>query len=109
MDKRNEVQNNLKKMGYQHPERENIVFSPYLNYSESGENPYVVGNGSGYMATSSASYEDYMGKCPVCDSRPKFVCECEEFKDNMCKNGHVWYLNKKGEVITGNPHENDAR
>jgi len=42
--------------------------------------------------------------CPVCDNKALYMCECTEFKDMMCKNSHVWWVNTAGQIINGDPH-----
>lgn len=43
--------------------------------------------------------------CPLCECNAMYACECEEFGDMMCKNGHVWYINMNGVMVKGDPHK----
>jgi hypothetical protein len=44
--------------------------------------------------------------CPDCGGEALYVCECE-FNDKQCSKGHVWYINGKGHIKHGDPHENE--
>jgi len=41
--------------------------------------------------------------CPVCGTVALYECECE-YKDKQCCNGHVWHINKSGQIAKGDPH-----
>lgn len=42
--------------------------------------------------------------CPVCGTVALYECECE-YKDKQCGNGHVWHINKRGQITKGDPHD----
>lgn len=44
--------------------------------------------------------------CPVCDVKASYKCGCC-LGDLMCKNGHVWYMYKNGQIALGDPHEDE--
>ena len=45
--------------------------------------------------------------CPVCETEAEFVCNCAG-KCRECGNGHVWYSDKSGHIVQGDPHKNDS-
>lgn len=42
--------------------------------------------------------------CPICNQVCNFICQCI-YSDKSCPNGHVWYINRKGEKELGTPHK----
>jgi len=96
--------------GYEHPENINSnrdslystftegekTKNPYKNY---GNNPY-----SQYANYNSLQQQNEE-KCPVCSSDIEYKCPCAH-SDKKCKNGHIWYTNRCGDIINGDPHKN---
>lgn len=41
--------------------------------------------------------------CPYCKEPSIYTCPCG-YSDKKCKNGHIWYTGRDGEVKKGNPH-----
>jgi len=42
--------------------------------------------------------------CPECGQVALYDCNCE-YKDKQCGNGHVWHINRRGQIARGDPHE----
>jgi len=42
--------------------------------------------------------------CPICNDPVVHTCPCS-YNDKKCQNGHVWYTNREGKTIKGNPHK----
>jgi hypothetical protein len=103
---RNSVDAKLKNIGYEHPENNNTSYSPYKAYSESGD-VYVSQQGTIY-----STFEEKITQkntrpaniCPVCEGKAAYVCPCK-VGEKMCKNNHMWYFTKDGNVVVGDPHE----
>lgn len=45
--------------------------------------------------------------CPKCNEKALYICECNRYGDMMCKNNHIWYITKDGQLSIGDPHENE--
>jgi len=45
--------------------------------------------------------------CPYerCRRKAHLMCNCKEFADLMCSNGHRWWTDSNGETHKGNPHD----
>ena len=44
-----------------------------------------------------------LNKCPECGQLADQMCDCEDYCME-CSNGHIWYKDKDGIQILGNPH-----
>ena len=113
---KNDLDTKLAKMGYVHPEKpqmgsddryhtidvkdEKAVYQTSDKYA----NPYSNFSGEMKSSENTAKTIQKTDICPECDTKALFRCECEEFGDQMCKNNHVWYVNKQGQIINGDPH-----
>lgn len=97
----------LKNMGYVHPENDNInTISTYSNYNDSGQT-YTASSHETYSKYNEFEIKSNLDICPQCNNKTLFICECAEYKDRMCKNKHIWYIDKKGKIIIGDPHNDD--
>lgn len=105
---REELQLKLSKIGYEHPSQNNHILSPYKVYNTENQNTETYSSNSYdiYSKFNSTDTVSSCNICPVCDNKAIYICECDGFKDRMCKKGHIWY-NKGKNVIIGNPHENE--
>jgi hypothetical protein len=113
---KNELDAKLASMGYVHPEKPQMghgnlyktidvkdekavyqsskVRNPYRNFTEQEEPQEQV---------------QRTDICPRCDTKALYRCECQEFGDQMCQNNHVWWVNKQGQIINGDPHDLGGR
>lgn len=96
--------------GYVHPKFENksSVQNSYKSFnSESKKEDYISSKNKSIYAkfTDKDSMEQSNG-CPDCGGEALYVCDCG-LKDKQCSNGHVWYVNSKGSIKRGDPHENE--
>lgn len=96
--------------GYEHPESLNSDrSSQYKLYSSTGRKKSDMAHfkntstGNPYASVSTpADSDEFM--CPVCSVYSVDKCFCS-YSDKTCPNGHIWYTNRKGEVVVGNPHK----
>jgi hypothetical protein len=42
--------------------------------------------------------------CPQCEGTIAKICQCI-YSDKTCAEGHIWYTNREGKIINGNPHK----
>jgi hypothetical protein len=97
----------LSNMGYVHPENDNRNVATYSNYNEIGD-PYTLGTYDTYSKYNEIeTVSNNLDTCPQCNNKVLFICECDEYKDRMCKNKHMWYIDKKGKIVMGDPHMNE--
>ena len=52
----------------------------------------------------STSLEVSVEKCPICQEDAIYICPCAN-SDKKCNNNHVWYINREGKTVEGNPHK----
>jgi hypothetical protein len=125
---RNSLEQKLKVSGYVHPDTDNTNTTPtYMSYREgdtyvsqsydvyanfnSEDNKQENENNSNMNKLSLNQQQKNTNKlvltvCPVCDSKAFYSCDCE-YADLMCKNRHVWFTTKQGNVIVRDPHEDE--
>ena len=48
-------------------------------------------------------YEQKIFNCPECYEKAVKTCNCVN-SDKTCVNGHVWYMNREGAIVLGDPH-----
>lgn len=88
--------------GYEHPEN--------FNSNYGGNSVYKSFNEKKNKYSNTDIFNQYVVKdnlnenCPVCEENVIKSCNCV-FEDNMCKNNHIWYTTRDGEVKIGNPHK----
>lgn len=95
-------------IGYEHPSKP--VPAPRgqlyktFNSESKPRKTEVFGNteaGRNYTQTAEDQSSD---SCPECDSVHVSQCNCV-YAEKTCKSGHMWYTNRDGETIQGNPHK----
>lgn len=97
----------LKISGYVHPVKPSIVYNPYKTFNtESKQSEYQsVKKKSLYSTfTDKESYFKKGNGCPECGEEALYVCDCD-CNDKQCSNGHVWFINKSGQIENGDPHD----
>lgn len=88
--------------GYKHPEATNTTRSTvYKTFSEKHNDFGNTVKDKKYATMS--HYIDASEKCPECNSNIVERCQCS-FSDKKCVNGHIFYVNRQGEIKIGNPH-----
>jgi CRISPR/Cas system CSM-associated protein Csm5 (group 7 of RAMP superfamily) len=105
---RKELDLKLSKSGYEHPTENNNNTSLYKVYNAENINtdPYSSMNYDTYSKFSSENMESTLNCCPVCNGEALYLCECDKYRDRMCKKGHTWYI-KNGKAILGDPHKDE--
>ena len=110
---RNTLDAQLASMGYQHPSGNpsNGQGSVYKAYNENKDGDVYVSQDQGVYATFNADKKTHQEVqktdiCPVCDQKAMYACNCP-IGEMMCKNNHMWYVEKTGKVVLGDPHENE--
>jgi hypothetical protein len=97
----------LKIDGYVHPtEKLNTSYNPYKTFNtDNKKSDYETAKTkSGYATfTDKESVSKQSNLCPECGIEAMYICSCE-LKDKQCPKGHVWYVNKSGNVINKDPH-----
>ena len=111
----NDLDAKLAAMGYEHPEKpqapSNHHYKTINVKDEKGQ--YEASNKSANPYRHFSEQEDDYSKrystdiCPLCNTKALFRCECKEYKDMMCKNNHVWWMDEKGHIHQGDPHEEE--
>lgn len=104
---RNSLDAKLSEMGYVHPESTNSNSGDgYKMYNKEGESTYVSQDYNRYATFDTKQSGDVQKTdiCPSCETKALYSCDCE-FGDMMCTNGHMWYVQKDGKVIVGDPHK----
>lgn len=98
--------NKLKITGYIHPIKPISNKSIYKTFNtESKQNAYLSAKTKYAYATftDKNSYMKQSHVCPECGEDALYKCDCE-FKDKHCSKGHIWYINTKGYIEKGDPH-----
>jgi len=109
---RKELEEKLTKQGYQHPDTINQVYSAYQIYTEKDTTPYVSQNYDPYATFNSEEKQSQQQStqqdniCPTCRTTAMYSCPCK-IGEFMCGSGHSWYFTQSGEMIVGDPHENE--
>lgn len=89
--------------GYVHPE--NAVSSKNKRYKTFDKEYGSANNNNVYATfTDKKTKRKLKMTCPECNQVALYECSCE-YKDKQCGNGHVWYINKKGQISRGDPHD----
>lgn len=106
---RNALDQKLADMGYEHPDSPGNRDNIYMSYSKDGDDPYVSHDVDQYATYTSHDLHDTENTniCPTCEEKAMYACDCEH-KDMMCKNNHIWFVRTNGQVVKGDPHEDDA-
>lgn len=104
---------NLDIPGYVHPTNTNTNRDRrYKTFNENDKNIKKDMNkfssssvGPNYSKTyTDNNNEDYI--CPNCKEKATNTCNCI-YNDKTCNNGHIWYTNRDGKIISGNPHKKE--
>lgn len=105
---------NLQISGYVHPTSSNpsSTKSVYKSFNtESKKEDYISSKPKSAYATFTEKEEEERNNnskqangCPDCGEEALYVCNCK-FEDKQCSNGHVWYINSKGRIKRGDPHD----
>ena len=96
-------ENKTSVIGYEHPS--DLILTNNKKYktfnNENDGNTYV----SSAKKSNYIRYTDNKSQnlCPECGEEALYECKCEN-KDKQCSNGHIWYFNKEGFIIKGDPH-----
>jgi len=99
----------LAAMGYVQPENNSGGGGTYKVYDEKAKDAYVSSQNHGSYATFGNEVDTEVQKtdsCPACDEKAVYSCHCE-IGELMCANNHMWYVKKNGEVVLGDPHEDE--
>jgi hypothetical protein len=98
----------LKISGYVHPtsSASSSTKNSYKSFNtDSKKNDYISSRPkSAYAKFTDKDSINQANGCPECGKDALYACECE-FHDKQCSNGHVWYINRKGKIKLGDPHE----
>ena len=95
---RQSVDDKLKSMGYVHPENpKSLTTSVYKSFDEE-KKIYKKNNYSSY------STMNYSLLCPECNEKALYKCDCV-IGELLCKNNHMWYTEKTGIIVLGDPHK----
>lgn len=94
--------------GYEHPTQEQGNYSStqtiYKTFTE-GKRPKK--NESFNSTKTHKRYSIIQANittCPICNEEPIHICPCSH-SDKKCNNNHIWYLDRDGKIINGNPHK----
>ena len=119
---RYDLEQKLAAKGYEHPSTTNAKpyssYSAYSVYNEKGNDVYSCGGFDPYVTVNEEDPAPESNKndlllqkkvmdrldCPTCGEKAQYTCNCT-FKDLMCLKGHIWYVDKKGFIISGDPHD----
>jgi hypothetical protein len=94
-------------IGYEHPETLNTVskIKKYKIFSHKNNKIFndesSISIDENFYAISSSIVNE---NCPTCNSESNYICPCA-YNDKKCQNNHVWYTNRAGETVNGNPHK----
>jgi hypothetical protein len=95
--------------GYVHPEKATSssrgrVYKTFNDQEKPRKNE-VFGNTVVLGKYASANDQEKDGtSCPVCNE--VFVKECNcVYSEKTCAQGHIWYFDRDGTVVKGNPHK----
>jgi hypothetical protein len=107
------LENNTTISGYVHPKQVNSTRnSIYKTFScddgnkKSKKNQSFGKNtliGNSYSTNYISKKDDIDDICPVCKNIAVHICSCVN-SDKKCEQEHVWYTNRSGELVVGNPH-----
>ena len=95
--------------GYNPPEnfvynsKNNTIYKTFTDSSISDDNIYDISIETGKQYALSG--EKILDNCPICNIEAYYTCPCA-YSDKKCKNGHIWYTNRCGDIINGDPHKN---
>ena len=109
---RKDLDAKLAEIGYQHPEQNSQGASLYKIYAEDGTDTYVSQHQDPYATFNTDQPELKQNQvhktdiCPTCEEKASYSCPCP-VGEMMCKKGHMWYVQKNGTVVLGDPHEGD--
>lgn len=107
---RNSLDAQLTSMGYVHPDTNNQTGGGYKTYSQTSDNVYVSRSFDQYATfntkTDAKQQVQKTDVCPSCDNKAMYSCRCP-VGEMMCKNNHMWYVEKNGKLVMGDPHEKD--
>lgn len=108
---RAEAERKMASVGYVHPTTSVCPSTApqYKSYSKDNDNCYkksapLLNQYSNIKSNSKPTIN--ISVCPTCNEPATYMCDCE-LADNMCKNGHVWYVTENGKIVAGDPHENE--
>ena len=95
--------------GYQHPTEDQYISSSsqtiYKTFTEGKRQKKDEKFGNTQTVTKySISQTILVEQCPICQEGAIYICPCAN-SDKKCSNNHVWYVNRDGKTITGNPHK----
>ena len=95
--------------GYEHPTQNQCRYSSnqtiYKTFTEGKRQKKHEKFGNTQIANKySISQEITVEKCPICQGDAIYLCPCAN-SDKKCSNDHIWYINRDGKIITGNPHK----
>ena len=91
----------LKISGYYHPKNiKSIKNNMYKTFNEKNKDYRSSLRNYDYATFTSGSLEI---KCPNCKKDALYQCDCV-YKDKQCVNGHIWYVDKDGKIVQGDPH-----
>lgn len=65
----------------------------------------AVGNPYANASYGAPEQVDESEFCPTCREQATETCNCV-YSDKRCSQGHVWYVDRQGQSIQGNPHKN---
>jgi hypothetical protein len=95
--------------GYEHPESINVNRDNLYKTFTEGKKKKKFGTtvvGKQYSTLNKAAAEiKEINDCPKCDKICVSTCPCG-YSDKTCENGHIWYTDRDGNVVVGNPHKN---
>lgn len=94
--------------GYEHPKDQYRYSSNQAKYKtftegkrkKKDENFSTIQTVKNYSTSLEVSVE----KCPICQEDAIYICPCAN-SDKKCNNNHVWYINREGKTVEGNPHK----
>ena len=94
-------------IGYEHPETLNTVskIKKYKIFSHKKNKIFtdktsISTDENCYAVCSPVVNEN----CTMCNSESNYISPCA-YNDKKCENNHIWYTNRSGETVPGNPHK----
>lgn len=100
---------NLVISGYEHPssvitnrDRRYKTFDETDTKKKKNMDRFQGTNVGNQYATIVMTQED-LDNCPTCGEIPTSTCPCA-YSDKTCVNNHIWYTDREGKSIIGNPH-----
>lgn len=91
-------------LGYEHPNNTNFSNNSgiYKTFSEKRKKK----SGKTVLNKKYTTFtENEQNLCPLCNEQTVHICNCI-YNDKHCKNGHIWYTDREGNIKNGNPHKN---